>query len=397
MANALPIFVSHSHEDSAFCQALVTALRGAGADVWFDEHNLGAGHLMDVIQQELGRRKIFIVILSKHAFASKWVRRETGWAYSLYDRDPTRVILPVTASAIERDDFSPENSWLFLEDFKRIEALGFQSYPLAEAVGRVLHALALTPAGEAPAPMAPQPTESVGDLITRGKALQQQGKHVEALTLFERATQLDPNSDDAWFNVGYSLDALGRYEQALAACDRALSLNRSDAVVWNNKGKALLDLQRYGEALAAYEQSLALDPKYVLAWNGKGNALLGLQRYDEALVAYEQVLSLDLKYTFAWNGKGNALQDGLGRSQEALTAFEQALALDPRMKEAWLGKGNALYSLKRHEEEIAAYRQAVAIDPTIVKAWSYMASTLRSLGRTQEAEEAEARAKALGG
>jgi len=71
MATALPIFVSHSHEDTAFCQALVTALRGAGADVWYDEHNLGACHLMDVIQQELGRRKIFIVILAKNAFASK--------------------------------------------------------------------------------------------------------------------------------------------------------------------------------------------------------------------------------------------------------------------------------------------------------------------------------------
>ena len=122
MATALPIFVSHSHQDGAFCQALVTALRAAGADVWYDEHNLGAGHLMDVIQQELDRRKIFIVILSKNAFASKWVKRETGWAYSLYDRDPTRVILPVTASAIERDDFSGATGWLYLEEFKRIEA-----------------------------------------------------------------------------------------------------------------------------------------------------------------------------------------------------------------------------------------------------------------------------------
>ena len=54
MATALPIFVSHSHEDGAFCQALVTALRGAGADVWYDEQNMGSGLLMSVIQSELG-------------------------------------------------------------------------------------------------------------------------------------------------------------------------------------------------------------------------------------------------------------------------------------------------------------------------------------------------------
>jgi len=43
MATALPIFVSHSHEDGAFCQALVTALRGAGADVWYDRAQPGRG------------------------------------------------------------------------------------------------------------------------------------------------------------------------------------------------------------------------------------------------------------------------------------------------------------------------------------------------------------------
>lgn len=43
MSDALPIFVSHCHEDNVFCQQLVTALRGAGANVWYDEHNLGAG------------------------------------------------------------------------------------------------------------------------------------------------------------------------------------------------------------------------------------------------------------------------------------------------------------------------------------------------------------------
>ena len=74
MAEQLRVFVSHSHEDNEFCQQIVQALRDAGADVWYDEHNLGWGELHDEIQRELGRRAIFVLILSKAAFASKWVQ-----------------------------------------------------------------------------------------------------------------------------------------------------------------------------------------------------------------------------------------------------------------------------------------------------------------------------------
>ncbi len=145
MGASLSIFVSHSHEDNALCHALVEGLRNAGADVWYDEHNLGAGHLLEVIQRELGQRKIFIVILSKHAFASAWVRRETTWAYGLAAQDSARIILPVTAAPIDLSDFDPSHGWLFLSDFKRIEAPGCQPYPQYEAIRRILTALSLAP------------------------------------------------------------------------------------------------------------------------------------------------------------------------------------------------------------------------------------------------------------
>ena len=40
MSEPLRIFVSHSHQDDAFARGLVAALRGAGSDVWYDEHNM---------------------------------------------------------------------------------------------------------------------------------------------------------------------------------------------------------------------------------------------------------------------------------------------------------------------------------------------------------------------
>ena len=112
--DALRIFLSHSSQDKVIADAFVLSLRDAGADVWYDEQNLGAGHLMNEIQRELDRRPMFIVLLSKAAFASKWVKHETDWAFELTDRDPTRLMLPVTVEPIERSDFGGEAGWLFL-------------------------------------------------------------------------------------------------------------------------------------------------------------------------------------------------------------------------------------------------------------------------------------------
>ena len=245
---SMKVFISHSHQDNTFCRTLVDGLKRAGVDVWYDEHNLGTGQLMSVIQRELGARAVFIVILTKHAFASRWVKRETQWAYELSDRDPSRIILPVTGGPIERNDFSAENEWLFLHDFKRVEAPGFQPYPPAEAVARTLHALQLTLPGDPLQPTVPKSTESAADLVARGKALQAQGKHAEALPLLQRATQRAPRTFSAWANLGNAYSETGQHEPAVDAYDRALALRPNQPWILNNKGIALTRLQCFPEA-----------------------------------------------------------------------------------------------------------------------------------------------------
>ena len=140
----------------------------AGADVWFDEHNLGATQLLDEIQRQLAARPVFVVLLSKSAFASDWVKRECKWAFNIQLRDPSHIILPVVISPIDPNAF---NQLLFLEEYKRIEGPNNTPYPEAEMLERTLRLLALTPAGQAPTPTTPQPAESVDDLMTQGRAL----------------------------------------------------------------------------------------------------------------------------------------------------------------------------------------------------------------------------------
>lgn len=138
---------------------------------------------------------MFIVILSKAAFASPWVRDECKWAYNLYKREPQRIILPVTAQPIEQSDF---NAWLFLEDFRRVEAPGYRPYPTREAIEQTLDLLTLPPKGKVATRTTPRSGERVRDLVARGKALSAREQYAEALPFLEEAARRAPRNFQAW-------------------------------------------------------------------------------------------------------------------------------------------------------------------------------------------------------
>lgn len=312
MAQQMRVFVSHSSADNAFCHALVRALRAAGADVWYDEHNLGAGVLRDEIMKELATRPVFVVVISKAAFASRWVRDECEWAYNIALRKSERLLLPVVSGAYDPNDF---DMLLFIESLRRVEAPDHQPYQTAEAIERTLRLLALTPAGTAPAPTTPQPAESVADLIAHGKALAIQGMYAKALPFFERATESDPSLIYAWFNLGLGNSRTGNYARALEAYEHVLALDPNHAVTWNNRAWALMHLGRDDEAISAVERSLRLDRERAATWDTKAQLLNRRGYFDEALTCASRALSIAENGT-RWHTKATALR-ALGRVGEA--------------------------------------------------------------------------------
>lgn len=324
------IFVRHNHEDDGFCRELTSAMRHVGTDVWYDEHNMGAGSLLDTIELELRARPVFVVILSPPALASAWVRDECKWAFLRLRQDPRRLILPVLAAPVEKDAI-----WLFLQDFKRIEKPNGHPYPGPEAIQRTLHALALTPTDPNTSPSAAQAEPmTYADLLMHGKALEAQHKFAEAFSVFQQALEVVPGALLARRHLGYVQVELARDADALVTTAQVLELDPNDAFSWRNRANALNGLGRNGEALEAIEHALLLDPQDDFAWLYKGIALTHLQRSDDALVAFDRALSLDPGLHVAWMIEATLLR-ALNRDEEAATALARAQALDPTNAYAW--------------------------------------------------------------
>jgi len=98
---------------------------------------------------------------------------------------------------------------------------------------------------------------------SRGEALANMGRFLEALEHFDRTLVLDPDHSKAWTFRGVVLIHLDRSEEALESCDRSLSIDPSDSEAWMFRGVALQRLNCYREAYASYDRALGIQRRSI--------------------------------------------------------------------------------------------------------------------------------------
>jgi predicted aspartyl protease len=105
-ATSYDIFVSHASEDKAFVEPLVSALKEAGMNVWYDRDRMQWGdNLRSSIDEGLLNSRFGIVVLSK-AFLKKkrWTEHELNGLFAK-ERAGEKVILPIWHK-ITQDDLA---------------------------------------------------------------------------------------------------------------------------------------------------------------------------------------------------------------------------------------------------------------------------------------------------
>ena len=204
----------------------------------------------------------------------------------------------------------------------------------------------------------------------------QRGRLKMALEFIERALHANPQSAEAYSNLGNVLLQMGRNEEALNKFDKALVINPGNVDALYNRGNILRDLKRGEEALSSYEAALLIDPRNIPALVNRGNLLRNLKRYQEAKASLEKALTIKPGEPGIFLNLG-IIQRELGRYAEALTYYDRALALKPDFVDALGSLGNLLRELGRHAEALVSYGKALQIAPSHDASWLGFSECLR--------------------
>jgi len=188
---------------------------------------------------------------------------------------------------------------------------------------------------------------------------------VEALSLFERAIEMNPN-----FSGPYSGSAYIR--------GYAIRQNRSDVSDDNLES-----------AVQTAERAIELDPNDAFARVALGNVRMGRRELDKAELEFRKAIELNPSSAFAHMYVGHILGHQLEFAEQGLTHLELAIRLSPRdpYTGPTMGRMSAAhYLLGNYENTVEYARKALQYPATQIRQNAFLVAALTILGREDEAQ-----------
>ena len=210
------------------------------------------------------------------------------------------------------------------------------------------------------------------------------GNHDQAVTLYERAIELDPKDAYSYNGWGWALSEQGKYADAIAKYRKAIELDPKYVLPYNNWGNALAEQGKHDEAIAKYRKAIELDPENAYPYAGWGDALRGQGKYTDAIAKYQKAIELDPENAYPYAGWGDVLR-GQGRYADAIAEYQKANELDPKDAGTYNGWGDALDDMGMHDEAIAKFEKAIELDPRLADPYNGLATVLHEEGKYDEA------------
>jgi adenylate cyclase len=338
-----------------------------------------ADGITEDLTTDLSRIPDMLVISRNTAFTyrnkpvdTRQIGRELGVRYVLegsVQRLGNRV--RVTAQLINAE--SDAHLWAERFDREMGDLFALQN----EVTGRIASALNI----ELVAAEAARPTENPDalDYVFRGRAARlrpnSRDSYTEAISLFERALTLDPQSAEA---------------QSLLA--NMLASRVLDGVT----DSAAADMARAEELVT---EALAASPRYALAHIAKGQVVRARGRCDEAIPEFETALAID-RNNAGWLNILAGCKLSTGSIEEVIPLEEQAIRLsprDPRIGHFYRTIGNVYLLQSRTDEAILWLEKARSAVPELPYVHLLLASAYGVKGETERAAAELAEARRLRG
>lgn len=248
----------------------------------------------------------------------------------------------------------------------------------------------------------------------------EEGDYERALAYYDSRVEMNPENEEAWFNMGEVLQALGRTREAIEAYDRVISIDEGKIEAWMEKANILLEIGKPLDAVECYKIVLDMDPENTNYLVERAKILAEDENHEAAILCYDIVLERDpenfdanLGMVFSllhlgdldraekclntvakltslnekvWWARGH-LMDKRGRWGAAIQFYNRAISLKWNYPDPWIGKGEILLRQKNYREAKKCFEKVLEMNAKRADAWLGKAKALDGMGQKARALE----------
>jgi len=205
-----------------------------------------------------------------------------------------------------------------------------------------------------------------------------------AAKLLREAADADPNSAEAWMNLGVVHERRKQWGEAIAAYKESIARKPDEAEGYNKLGVALRQAGKVDEAISALRRAIAVDPDLTGPYNNLG--LIYRERGDaaQARQVLETGLTMAPRSAVLLNSLGSLMVDA-GDVDGGIAAFEKALSHNPKYAEA-LSNLAMIHSQRRDAPKTIEYlTRLIEVEPGNADARLSLAMAQLSQGHASDA------------
>ncbi|HEV7998612.1 MAG TPA: tetratricopeptide repeat protein [Planctomycetaceae bacterium] len=166
------------------------------------------------------------------------------------------------------------------------------------------------------------PKQAAEACLATAKELQAHGHAQEAIILYERARQLNPQEQQVSRFLALLYDQQGNDTRAVAEYRKALEIAPHDADLLNDYGYYFYRRRDWRQAEEQFRRAIAQSPELERAWVNLGLALGEQERFQASFEAFSKVLG-----PAAAHSNVGVILAAHERKSDAEGAFKQALAI----------------------------------------------------------------------
>ena len=221
------------------------------------------------------------------------------------------------------------------------------------------------------------------------------GQYEEALFAIEQCIANDTANYQYIFLKGKALENLYRYADAITVQQKALQLN-PDGMGARSSLAALYLLSGQPAVSADYYEQLATAEPHIIRWKMNwATALMAAGKHGDALEQLEIVEQTDTTNWLVYKNMGDCYLR-IGSLWQTWASYSYALQLYPHNKNLYGTLTRIMATNDQYEEAIRIGTEAVAIDSTNVEAWKYLGIAYYKSGDSRQTHHALGKALALG-